>query len=97
MKGDSEDFTLMRWFPGIPFLLFCPLYHSLENARMGPNNYYQVVADCGTLLWIGRVIMPLGGDQKNKCQVEKIFRMAHKKGLIPLYILKITLRKEVVR
>ena len=32
-----------------------------------------------------------------KTNVKKIFRMAHKQGLIPLYILKITLRKEVVR
>ena len=46
--------------------------------------------------WIGRVIMPLGGDRKNKSQVEIFFRMAHKQGLIPLNILKITLRKEVV-
>ncbi len=38
--------------------------------------------------------MPLGGDRKNKCQVEKIFKMAHKQGSIPLYILKNTLIRE---
>ena len=43
------------------------------------------------------ILMPLSGDRQNKCQVAFFFRMAHKQGLIPLYYLKITLRKEVVR
>ena len=81
-KNASENLESMTkgiprispWWGGFPGVLFCYSVNSTIRWKMQGWGRTTIVRWWQTVeqfSWTGRVIMPLGGDWKNKCQVEK--------------------------
>ena len=64
------------WWGGFPGFLFCYSVNSTIRWKMqgwGSTTIVRWWQTVEQFSWLGRVIMPLGGDRKNKSQVEIFF------------------------